>query len=63
MIRTSLHFYKMTLIEYFTANAQAGTDIACGDVMDFDCREFLCQEFPMHMAGIVSGIVEKEEAG
>jgi len=40
---------KTTLTEFFTANKRAAAAAADGQRLDFDCREFLYQEFPTHM--------------
>ena len=40
---------KTTLMEFFTANKLAMARAANGERLDFDCRELLYQEFPIHM--------------
>src|SRR5205814_5247787 len=39
----------ITLTEFFTANKLAAAAAADGEWLDFDCRELLYQEFPIHM--------------
>ena len=40
---------RTTLTEYFTANRHAAERVARGEILEFDCRELLYQDFPTRM--------------
>ena len=40
---------RTTLTEYFTANRHTAERVARGEILEFDCRELLYQDFPTRM--------------